>query len=260
MCSIVNRDPPPTTNRQNRSHQSNRNCEEPVSGAGDLQATFVMATATLSLTAATIQVWHEHRSSEAADDGHKKRLKAFDRLRKWFTLAAAICGASTIPLTLVKGADNARLLAEANARAEEARALAETERLERVRLEDRIRPRTITRPDLLAASVSAFHSLTRQLSIECDSDQLPIANTIMSTIHAAAGWGVGEGWSEDRRLPPGMVLYVASNADATDWEIARALARGLVAAGAADLEGPVTGHPTDVADVYKIVLMIGAKK
>lgn len=155
-----------------------------------------------------------------------------------------------------------RLTAEANARAEEAKELAEKERLARVKLEERIKPRVLDHPDLLVSAISAFPDNTQHMFIECDSDQQPITHEISSAIFQSVHWAVGWTYSEQaRRLPPGMKLYVAPDATARDKEVAGALLNGLRAAGVTDLEGPVIGVPSVNAGANaKITLMIGAKK
>jgi hypothetical protein len=117
-----------------------------MASAGDIQIVFVIATALISFVAAAIQVRHD-RLLRSPTKAEKERLRSLDSQRKWLTLVGASVGICTIPLTIVKGSENARLIAEANARAEEAtaraeeaRAATEKERLERVKLEERMKP------------------------------------------------------------------------------------------------------------------------
>jgi hypothetical protein len=154
-----------------------------------------------------------------------------------------------------------RATAEANARAEEAKELAEKERLARVQIEERMRPRALTHPDLLVSAISAFSDTSQAIFIGCDADQQPIASAIQRTIFQSVHWHLVMNWSEQTRLPPGMTLYVAPDATPRDEKVAEALVAGLRAAGATDLEGPALGVPSVQAGANaKIALMIGAKK
>jgi hypothetical protein len=148
--------------------------------------------------------------------------------------------------------------ATANERAGEANEAAERERLERIKIEERMRPRVLGRPELVAAAIAPFPE--QRLSIECDSDQQPIAMQIIAAVRQH--WhNLGMGHSEQVRLVPGIVLFVAPDAAEQTKEAAGALAAGLRAAGIADLEGPVLGAAgMQSAANAPITMRIGARK
>jgi len=133
--------------------------------------------------------------------------------------------------------------------------------LERAQLEERLKPRVLSQPERLASAVSPFHE--EKMFIVCDTDQQPIAAHI-SNVLFSSNWtkGVGFSHSEQRRLPPGMTLFVSPDAPQQTLDAANALAKGLVNAGITDLVGPIAAKsPDPTANANSaIVLMIGAKR
>jgi len=149
--------------------------------------------------------------------------------------------------------------AHANERAAEANDRAAQADLARAKLEDRMKPRSLARPDLLQSAVSTFTNET--LFIWCDTDQQPFAFQIWGAVRSAHWTRGGIGHSEGQRLPPGLTLYVSPDAPQHTTDAAQALADGLRAAGATDLDGPLRGSPSSQpAANSEIVLKIGARK
>jgi hypothetical protein len=158
-----------------------------------------------------------------------------------------------------RAADANARAAEANAQAAESKRMAEGEKLERIRLQERIRPRSLTRPDMLASAVSPFPN--EVLFIDCDNDQQPIAMQIISAVRSVGWTNVGWTWSEQIRVAPGMAVYFSAEASKRTADAAQALADGLRAAGVADLTGPTIGSASPGTDANsKITIRIGAKE
>jgi uncharacterized membrane protein len=127
-------------------------------------------------------------------------------------------------------------------------------------LEERLTPRELYHPELLVAAIAAFPSVDNspRMSVKYDTDaEERIAEDIWHTVFQSVAWGsgLGGGW----RRPPGMTLYIATDATPREKAAAIALASGLRAAGITDLEGPMPFAPAN-ATTETITLTIGAKK
>jgi len=201
------------------------------------------------------------------------KLDLLDQIGIWFAVLAALgtAGLAYVAfahwssgklLQTIEAADKRihdAAIASAQLDASQANERAAEARLAYLKLEERLKPRSLTRPDLLQSAVSPFPDQT--LSIDCDSDQQPLVMQILAAARSA-GWNkVGMALSEQERVAPGAALYVSPDADERTAAAAKALADGLRAAGVADLTGPISGSAsTGAAANSTITIRIGAKE
>ena len=155
-----------------------------------------------------------------------------------------------------------RSAAEADARAQESKKIAEGERLARVKIEERMAPRRLVHPERLVAALAPFKndgSTDERLTIDWAENQETFAQVVLHTVFQAVHWGVQAG-GPNISLPSGATLYVAPDASDVTRKRAQALADGLRAAGMSDLVGPTSGSPTTInGPDSKIKLMVGAR-
>ncbi|MGH7296182.1 MAG: hypothetical protein ACRELB_14670 [Polyangiaceae bacterium] len=218
---------------------------------GSIQIVLGVVSGVLGLIAAILQVRH-HALVKAAPD-KKGDHDGLDGKRKWVALTSALVGVFLVaPLTAYK-----QFHAESRV---DPQPSAVTSGVVAI-LEEHMRPRELTDPKLLASAVTPFASQYEGLFIKCEANQRPIANDIRRTVFSAAHWRLAMDCQEGYRLPPGVILFVGSDASEHTIEAAAALADGLRAAGVTDLVGPVKQHdPLLNANDSKIALTIGAKK
>jgi hypothetical protein len=129
--------------------------------------------------------------------------------------------------------------AEANARAAEANKLAEEERLARVRIEQRLAPRTLT-AEQLARIAGAAHNFATTKLVFVLSDPSPeptaIANGILRTL---SNWIVGVDVGHDSaRAVSGMLVEVKPEASDAEKHAADAIAAAIRGEGLA-IAGPI---------------------
>ena len=161
---------------------------------------------------------------------------------------------------------------EANARAAEANAIAERERLARLQLEARLAPRSLTQAqqDDLRDRLRPHGAHDLDVLIYGDTPEIVgIASLVIGSI-TAANWNV-RGWSV---LPGGMAVtgILVSTRSGSD-HVTEAVAGALVSALSAqaldarrwqqfatgDLPGALTGPPWDTSRVAPIRVLIGTK-
>jgi hypothetical protein len=167
-----------------------------------------------------------------------------------------------------KDIDTARLdAARAAERAAEANRIAEEERLARVKIEERMAPRSLS-PEQRSILVGQLKSLGRQnIAIVCSPDPEPLG--ICSALMAAlkdAGWttSVASPIAVGASIISGMLVEAGPNADDDALSAAGMLVSALNSAGlAVSGPAPFRAHPSAyqgaIAKEARITLTIGPK-
>jgi hypothetical protein len=158
-------------------------------------------------------------------------------------------------------------VAQANERIAELNKAAETARLETLKIQQRLAPRTLTHEQIegLTTALKPFSGQKLNAMWKEDPERIQLGSAICGAL-AAAGWVLATSLGEDaNRIGVGILVEVASDADARSKAAATALANALKGANLSAF-GPVPMRPTgggislgNPLPDAKIMLTVGTK-
>lgn len=188
-----------------------------------------------------------------------------------FLIGALVVGAISTVLVVwmgnVKESQLRRDVAGLETRAAEANEMAEKERLARVKIEEKIAPRTLMQPqqERLTAKVAEFKGQRATIGAWPSNPESELLLRHIAAALSAAGWEINQGPSPFHPLWPGGVMVATTShprSIAAGAKLAEALnAEGIFAQSAPTIS-PVVGQPQlDLSDPasFRVVVVIGAK-